>query len=380
MQCPKCNHIQAEAPECHKCGLIFAKYEAYTQRQQELAEKKAQTGAARKSGTLKFIQIISLVLVVAGTTYYFTKHKATEVQNPTAAIEMGETKEEVNKEKPDSQEASAQTKTDAPVAVSPVAGTPVERARKATVSIETPWGTGSGFFINKNYIVTNKHVVEFNTKDLDEMRHRVRTNRKLIDFEQQKIEELRLQMEEMPDSPTKSQLQIIIKEREKYLTKVIKDQRLQEERLAKLEREAANPEITIILADGTSHTIGYMLKSEAYDLALLSLFSHDGSFLRRPPEGRPIKEGDKVFTIGSPVGLRHTVTSGVFSGFRQRDTDSQVFLQTDAAINPGNSGGPLIDENGFVRGVNTMIVRNTEGIGFAIPIDTVFEEFSSTLE
>jgi S1-C subfamily serine protease len=56
-----------------------------------------------------------------------------------------------------------------------------------------------------------------------------------------------------------------------------------------------------------------------------------------------------------------------------------MYLQTDAAINPGNSGGPLIDENGYARGVNTMILRDTQGIGFAIPIEQVFEEFSSTL-
>ncbi|BCL61343.1 hypothetical protein DGMP_20360 [Desulfomarina profundi] len=78
------------------------------------------------------------------------------------------------------------------------------------------------------------------------------------------------------------------------------------------------------------------------------------------------------------MGLRHTVTSGVFSGYRKRK-DGQIFLQTDAAINPGNSGGPLIDENGFVYGVNTMILRGTEGIGFAIPIEKVYEEFSSSL-
>lgn len=92
-----------------------------------------------------------------------------------------------------------------------------------------------------------------------------------------------------------------------------------------------------------------------------------------------MREGDKVYTIGSPVGLRNTVTSGIFSGYRSYSGDNQLYLQTDAAINPGNSGGPLIDENGYVRGVNTMILRDTEGIGFAIPIDVVFEEFSSSL-
>jgi len=122
-----------------------------------------------------------------------------------------------------------------------------------------------------------------------------------------------------------------------------------------------------------------MVSSPTYDLALLALFSYDGISLEKPPPDRPIRQGDKVYTVGSPVGLRHTVTSGIFSGYRQRDTDNQTFLQTDAAINPGNSGGPLIDEHGFVRGVNTMILRDTEGIGFAIPIDKVFEEFSSSL-
>ena len=54
-----------------------------------------------------------------------------------------------------------------------------------------------------------------------------------------------------------------------------------------------------------------------------------------------------------------------------------MFLQTDAAINPGNSGGPLIDEKGYVFGVNTMILQDTEGIGFAIPIEVVYEEFAA---
>jgi len=119
--------------------------------------------------------------------------------------------------------------------------------------------------------------------------------------------------------------------------------------------------------------------SETSDLALMSLFSGDWSYIERPPKMMAMHQGDKVYTIGSPVGLRHTVTAGIFSGYRQQETNGQVYLQTDAAINPGNSGGPLIDENGYARGVNTMILRDTEGIGFAIPIETVFEEFSSTL-
>lgn len=379
MQCPKCKQIQAESAECRKCGLIFAKYEAYEQRKKELVEKHEQSSVAKKSGLIKFAQVMVLVLVVAGTTYYFTRKNSTNPGTSEITEQKSDFSATVVEEKASNEPIAVNDKKSKPTAISALVGSPVERAREATVSIETPWGTGSGFFVDKNHIVTNKHVVEFNLDDLNDMRDRIRTNRKLINLEKQKIEDLHQQMEEMPDGPTKSQLEIIIKEREKYLAKVMNQQRENEKRLAKLEREAANPEIKIILSDGSSHSIGYMLTSQSYDLALLSLYSHDGRFLRRPPEGQTIRQGDKVFTIGSPVGLRHTVTSGVFSGFRQRDTDDQVFLQTDAAINPGNSGGPLIDENGFVHGVNTMIVRDTEGIGFAIPIGKVFEEFSSTL-
>jgi S1-C subfamily serine protease len=72
------------------------------------------------------------------------------------------------------------------------------------------------------------------------------------------------------------------------------------------------------------------------------------------------------------------VTRGVFSGYRKNINNGEEYLQTDAAINPGNSGGPLIDSHGNVLGVNTMILNNTEGIGFAIPIQTVYREFAGS--
>ena len=74
------------------------------------------------------------------------------------------------------------------------------------------------------------------------------------------------------------------------------------------------------------------------------------------------------------------MTGGIFSSYRKQESDGTILLQIDAPINPGNSGGPLIDEKGYVHGVNTMILRNTQGIGFAIPIETVYEEFQSTLQ
>jgi S1-C subfamily serine protease len=69
------------------------------------------------------------------------------------------------------------------------------------------------------------------------------------------------------------------------------------------------------------------------------------------------------------------VTSGIFSG--ERGEGHERLLQTDAPINPGNSGGPLITENGEVIGINTLVLRGTQGIGFAIPIEAAFDDFAA---
>jgi len=79
-----------------------------------------------------------------------------------------------------------------------------------------------------------------------------------------------------------------------------------------------------------------------------------------------------VFAIGSPEGLRDSVSMGVVSSVaRQIDPDdSMVYIQTDAALNPGNSGGPLVDIDGNLVGINTLMLSEaggSEGLGFAIP-------------
>jgi serine protease Do len=86
----------------------------------------------------------------------------------------------------------------------------------------------------------------------------------------------------------------------------------------------------------------------------------------------PVHQGELVFAIGSPEGLQDSVTMGVISAVtRQVDPDDpMVYIQTDAAVNPGNSGGPLVDIDGNVVGMNTMMLSSgggNEGLGFAIP-------------
>lgn len=379
MRCPKCDHVQVGTVECEGCGVIFAKYLKVRERQKEAEENKAGAGEAGQFPKLgmKILQLLLLVAAVAATTYYFTGSHNPPVGQPQAETakvpEAPPPQVAPVKARAANVVAPAQPDAEQPV----YRGNSIEQARNATVSIEAPWGTGSGFFINKNYIVTNRHVVRFDEAKLTEFRQKVETGRELIRLEKQKIGEMKEKLQRLPKGPDRSQLAIVIDLHEEELKKILPKQEEGEQRLAKVDRRIQPSDIKIVLADGSEHAANYLLVSDSYDLALMSLFSGERAFIERPPAGKGLHQGDKVFAIGSPVGLRHTVTSGIFSSLRTKD--GQVYLQTDAAINPGNSGGPLIDENGYARGVTTMILRDTEGIGFAIPIEKVFEEFRSTL-
>jgi S1-C subfamily serine protease len=107
-----------------------------------------------------------------------------------------------------------------------------------------------------------------------------------------------------------------------------------------------------------------IVKVEGTDLPTAALGSSDS-----------LEVGQLVIAIGSPLGTySNSVTSGIVSAKgRSITTDGNQnlnnLIQTDAAINPGNSGGPLLDANGSVVGINTAIARDSNGIGFAIPID-----------
>jgi serine protease Do len=88
-----------------------------------------------------------------------------------------------------------------------------------------------------------------------------------------------------------------------------------------------------------------------------------------------LEAGEWAIAIGNPLGLDNTVTTGIISGTGRSSAQVGVadrrvdFIQTDAAINPGNSGGPLLNDRGQVIGINTAIIQNAQGIGFAIPIN-----------
>jgi S1-C subfamily serine protease len=97
--------------------------------------------------------------------------------------------------------------------------------------------------------------------------------------------------------------------------------------------------------------------------------------------------GDPVVAVGSPYGLSGTLTTGVISALGRTITEQSGsssagqtvpdIIQTSTAINPGNSGGPLLDYGGDVVGITTAGITNSQGLGFAIPADTITREISS---
>ncbi len=373
MRCPKCAHTQASTnKECESCGLIFARYKTVQKRRKKVAEDDA---LAKQSGSgLKLSSVAVLVLIAISATYYFTTRPTSNKQqnlqvaaNNTPATTVAIPAEAII------QNQSTNKKTN-----SASHGLSIASAGQATVSIETPFGSGSGFFIRDEWIVTNRHVIEMDTAKIQNAKTEYERARKYADLEEQKLRGFRKRLHTIPEGPSKSQLIMIIEQKEQELGQTLGKLQGIEEKLDRLDQPILASDIKIILADGSEYFANYMLVSESYDLAILSLFGSSHETLSKG--NRRLAQGDKVYTIGSPVGLRQTVTSGIFSGYRTRKSDNHVLLQTDAPINPGNSGGPLIDEYGYVHGINTSILANTEGIGFAIPIDAVFTEFSSAIQ
>src|SRR6266567_1057109 len=131
-------------------------------------------------------------------------------------------------------------------------------------------------------------------------------------------------------------------------------------------------QITVTLANGR-RLRGQVVGAEHYsDVALVQVH---GKNLPVAPLGhsRSLRPGQWAIAIGNPYGFQHTVTAGVVSSvdrpIKTEDRSYERLIQTDAAINPGNSGGPLVDIQGRVIGINTVVLADAQGIGFAIPID-----------
>jgi S1-C subfamily serine protease len=135
--------------------------------------------------------------------------------------------------------------------------------------------------------------------------------------------------------------------------------------------------ISVVLGDGAEVEAELAGVDPPNDLAVLRV-ELPGAELAPVELGSSsdLRVGQRAIAIGNPFGLDRTLTAGVISALGrplQTEDNTVIFdvIQTDAAINPGNSGGPLLDSRGRVIGVATAIRQDAEGIGFAVPVDTL---------
>jgi S1-C subfamily serine protease len=138
--------------------------------------------------------------------------------------------------------------------------------------------------------------------------------------------------------------------------------------------------VTVTLQDQKTYDAQIVGLEPRKDIAVLKIDAPATSLVPiRVAKGGQIEVGQKTIAIGNPFGLDHTLTTGIVSAIgRQVQGAGGVtirdMIQTDAAINPGNSGGPLLDSQGQLIGMNTMIYSksgSSAGIGFAVPVATI---------
>lgn len=148
--------------------------------------------------------------------------------------------------------------------------------------------------------------------------------------------------------------------------------------------------IYVSLFDGTQYEAEVVGQDLDSDLAVIKFNPPEGMSLKTISFGDSanLKVGQKVIAIGNPFGMERTMTTGIISGLGRpiQNSNNRIIrdmVQTDASINPGNSGGPLLDTNGRMIGINTMIMSSSgssSGVGFAVPSATAVRVVSDLIK
>jgi S1-C subfamily serine protease len=143
--------------------------------------------------------------------------------------------------------------------------------------------------------------------------------------------------------------------------------------------------ITVTLADGVGYVATTLGFDPYADLAVLSTSAPQAQLHSlQIVNSSTLEVGDPVIAIGNPYGLAGSMTAGIISALGRTMTESMTggypiasIIQTSTAINPGNSGGPLLNYRGQVVGITTAIISNSQGLGFAIPSNSILREIDS---
>ena len=375
MICPKCSHEQDDTVKCAACGIYFAKI--HTAQTVSGAARRARAEPTPQPGFGAGALAITAIFTAAAVFYFMRKPTAPSpgpgapIQSPSASATQPSA-ETPNLTRPAAAPIAAQS------AVALAARNPIEAARNATVFIRTGWGLGSGFIIDADcHVITNRHVVETdgarvaNEVQRDPaMQERIETVREQLEGAIAREQEMRRNLAGQPGMNLE---QVELERHIRVMQEELVDlQGRMSKFITKKVEASGQTGFSATLVDGREFTSLHADYASNVDLAIFQLPTRDCPHI---PTGHStgLAFGQRLYTVGNPQGLAYTVTSGVFSG--ERGAGKERVLQTDAPINPGNSGGPLVTESGQVVGINTMVMRGMQGIGFAIPIEAAYEEF-----
>jgi serine protease Do len=360
---------------CTSCGVYFEKLA----QQQQLAEARNST-RIHDTSELRFgFPTLILTAVVVAASVYWLAHRHVTSLDLVAVRESSTTSPTIPGFVP-----PVASDSHAPPAVAAVrssamrAGSSIESARRATVLIKTGWGLGAGFIVDETcHVITNRHVVETQGSRVADnfvadpnVRSRMAAAEQELQVTIYREQQMLAALGSEPGTNSERlRLQADIESKQQQSADL---PGYVSQKITSEVDSAARSGFTVTLMDGTQYRGLHAQVSEGRDLALFQLPAGSCAHIVL---GRSIglQVGTRLYTVGNPDGLAFTVTSGILSG--ERSEGGRRLLQTDAPINPGNSGGPLLDESGAVIGVNTLVLRGAQGIGFAIPIEEVLEEF-----
>jgi serine protease Do len=289
--------------------------------------------------------------------------------------------------------------------------TAIQQASLAVVSIENPLVNGSGFFISEDgFILTNKHIVKpTETSEWQELQEKfneankayresdevLRRERGRLHEMEKSLKEYRKAIDRYKRSYSESIAEVEAEaEYDMYMRRYheqerdyrrVKKEYLEDKRKYEIIRSEINilssssilsKSYKITLKNGKELKARLVSVSDTSDLALLKTDRYKTPYILLG-DNEPVRRGIKVFAIGSPLGMKDVITSGIVAGFKDE------YVITDAKLLPGSSGGPLLTENGKAIGINSMKISEIiggEGYGVAIAIDTALSEYGKYLD
>ncbi len=357
----------------------------------------------------KYIHICGVLLALGTVIFAYIKHEGIwPYTTPYTTVQLfGDVRARGLDAEIGKTGAAQQGKT---VSAAPPALAGINSANTAIVAVTTFWGRGTGFFIQKNFFITSRYLVDPDPKKLAAVEEEVIRKREILQTEEAKLQQYQERFNSMQyrgnignakKTASRQKLDLLMREiteREKDLAALRLQQEQEEQRLTEQQQAQKDPVITVLLADGSEQQASLVQISRQDNLALLSV-QNDAvdtvvgtvySVLQPPPQGSLLRLGD---TVVLPRGFasQKIMTPGIFAGYRRVGIQNRMYLQihaqpgqhTDNTGNPGNTnntgGTPVLDTSGNVHAVVTKTVQDGKEIYFALPFARVLDAFAAAL-